>query len=29
MIINKEGIITECETKLEIAKSLEELLFSK
>lgn len=29
MIINKEGIITECETKLEIAKSLEELFFSK
>lgn len=29
MIINKEGIVTECETKGEIAKKLEELLFNE
>ena len=28
MIINKDGIVTECTTKKEIAKSLEELLFN-
>ena len=27
MILNKDGIITECETKKEIAKALEKLLF--
>ena len=27
MIINKDGIVTECNTKIEIAKALEDYLF--